>query len=179
MCTACMAGRYAESSGQPSSAPRAACEPQDRPSNQIKSNPSLPPSPQSPPSLSPACPRTHPPVPTPASRLPQSDFGAKLRQFEWLGSYQAVALGIFLVVPVTQKGGLCLHACLLPGQMAHFEKCFNTFRAFKAPAPGPTKKPSAITKPSPAPAPTSPATEAATGTATSPGPRPTTDARVF
>ena len=35
---ACIAGRYAESSGQPSSAPRAACEPQDRPSNQIKSN---------------------------------------------------------------------------------------------------------------------------------------------
>ena len=33
-----MAGRYAESSGQPSSAPQADCEPQDRPSNQIKSN---------------------------------------------------------------------------------------------------------------------------------------------
>ena len=40
---ACMAGRYAESSGQPSSAPRAACEPQDRPSNQIKSNQPPPP----------------------------------------------------------------------------------------------------------------------------------------
>ena len=50
--TACMAGRYAESSGQPSSAPRAACEPQDRPSNQIKSNlPPLPP--------------PHPPYPPP------------------------------------------------------------------------------------------------------------------
>ena len=36
--TACMAGRYAELSGQPSSDPQAACEPQDRPSNQIKSN---------------------------------------------------------------------------------------------------------------------------------------------
>ena len=67
---ACMAGRYAESSGQPSSAPRAACEPQDRPSNQIKSNhppshpllpsPSLliPPSHPSP--LSPLPPLTHP-----------------------------------------------------------------------------------------------------------------------
>ena len=38
VCTACMAGRYAESSGHPSSAPQAAREPQDRPSNQIKSN---------------------------------------------------------------------------------------------------------------------------------------------
>ena len=45
---ACMAGRYAESSGQPSSAPRAACEPQDRPSNQIKSNPYPPPLPPPP-----------------------------------------------------------------------------------------------------------------------------------
>ena len=33
-----IAGRYAESSGQPSCAPQAACEPQDRPSNQIKLN---------------------------------------------------------------------------------------------------------------------------------------------
>ena len=33
-----MAGWYAESSGQPSCAPQAACEPQDQPSNQIKSN---------------------------------------------------------------------------------------------------------------------------------------------
>ena len=38
VCTVCMAGRYVESSGQPSSAPQAACEPQDQPSNQIKSN---------------------------------------------------------------------------------------------------------------------------------------------
>ena len=38
VCTACMASRYAESLGQPLSAPQAACEPQDRPSNQIKSN---------------------------------------------------------------------------------------------------------------------------------------------
>ena len=43
VCIACMAGRYAESSGQPSSAPQAACEPQDWPSNQIKSTPALPP----------------------------------------------------------------------------------------------------------------------------------------
>ena len=61
--TACMAGRYAESSGQPSSAPLAACEPRDRPSNQIKSNllPCSPTSPHPPP------PHTPPPAsePTP------------------------------------------------------------------------------------------------------------------
>ena len=49
VCTACMAGRYAQSSGQPSSPPRAACEPQDRPSNQIKSNQIKSPPPTSPP----------------------------------------------------------------------------------------------------------------------------------
>ena len=49
MCTACMAGRYAESSIQPSSAPQ--CEPQDLPSNQIKSIP-LRTSPSDPPSTS-------------------------------------------------------------------------------------------------------------------------------
>ena len=54
--TACMAGRYASSSGQPSSAPRAACEPQHRPSNQIKSNPPLPP-----PYISHTSPNTPPP----------------------------------------------------------------------------------------------------------------------
>ena len=37
-----MAGRYAELWGQPSSAHQAACEPQDRPSNQIKSPPPPP-----------------------------------------------------------------------------------------------------------------------------------------
>ena len=44
VCTTCMGGQYAELSGQPSSPPKAACEPQDRPSNQIKSNqiPTLP-----------------------------------------------------------------------------------------------------------------------------------------
>ena len=47
-CTACMAGRYAESSGQPMSAPQAACEPQDRPSNEIKSNLPPPPAPHTP-----------------------------------------------------------------------------------------------------------------------------------
>ena len=46
VCTACMA---AESSGQPSSAPQAACEPQDRPSNQIKSVLPEPPPPIPPP----------------------------------------------------------------------------------------------------------------------------------
>ena len=35
----CMASQYGESSGKPWTAPQAACEPQDRPSNQIKSNP--------------------------------------------------------------------------------------------------------------------------------------------
>ena len=44
----CMAGRCAELSGQPSSAPQAACEPQDRPSNQIKSNQIPPPTPPPP-----------------------------------------------------------------------------------------------------------------------------------
>ena len=40
-----MANRYAESSGKPSCPPKAACEPQDRPSNQIKSNQFLQPTP--------------------------------------------------------------------------------------------------------------------------------------
>ena len=62
VCTACMAGRYAELSGQPLSAPQAACEPQDRPSNQIKSNLTSPPLP-SPPLPSPRLPS--PPLPSP------------------------------------------------------------------------------------------------------------------
>ena len=62
VCTACMAGQCAESSGQPSSAPQAACEPQDRPSNQIKSN--TPPPPQR---LH--IPLTHSPPPPPPARI--------------------------------------------------------------------------------------------------------------
>ena len=45
-CTTCMSRRYAELSGQPSSAPQVACEPEDRPSNQIKSNQASPPPPR-------------------------------------------------------------------------------------------------------------------------------------
>ena len=42
VCTACMAGRYAELSGQPLSAPQAACEPQDRISSNPLPSPPLP-----------------------------------------------------------------------------------------------------------------------------------------
>ena len=65
-----MTGRYAESSGKPSHAPQAACEPQDRPSNQIKSNPISTPSP---PHLHPISttspPHHHPTTTTPAPHL--------------------------------------------------------------------------------------------------------------
>ena len=76
VCTACMAGRYAELSGQPSCAPQAACEPQDWPSNQIKSpycapSPSLPRVVPPPPSLPRVVP---PPPPSPALCPPPPPF---------------------------------------------------------------------------------------------------------
>ena len=66
--------------------------------------------------------------------LSQADFGAPLKQFEWLNSYQLVAIGAFLVIPVTKTGGLCMHVTLPPMQMEYLEKVFNNFLEFSAPA---------------------------------------------
>ena len=67
---------------------------------------------------------------SPAFNFSQADFGATLQQFEWLNSYQSTTIGEFLVIPVSKKGGLCMHVTLPPMQMDSLDKCFNAFRYF-------------------------------------------------
>ena len=53
-----------------------------------------------------------------------------LQQFEWLNTHLMDEMGCFLVIPVTDNQGMCLHAVLPPKEMDYLENVYNSMINF-------------------------------------------------